>query len=356
MPIHPRLELASVPPVVHGGFKSAGPEDALDFSSNVNPYGASPHIWDAMRAVPINRHPDPRAAPLRSALADYLQVSRDQVIAGNGSVELIYHLANAYLRPGDRVLVVGPTFGEYAAAAQVMGAEVVAWAARAADDFRVDVESLVTAADRCRLRLIHICNPNNPTGAYLPCDAIERLLTACPDSLVVLDEAFYRFAAVPWDSRSLLRHENLVILRSLTKDYALTALRAGYALAQPPIIDVLDRVQPPWSVNALAQAAAIEALRDDNHLRSSLAALASAKTELIAGLVALGLAPVASAVHFMLVPVPSAPRMTRQLADRHILVRDCTSFGLPDHIRIATQRPEQNARLLAALAEVLRAE
>jgi histidinol-phosphate aminotransferase len=354
MPIRPRPEIENVPPVAHGGFHSADDDAALDFSSNVNPYGPSPRIWEAMRDAPIGRHPDPRAAPLRAALAEIEKVSAHGLIVGNGSVELIYHLAVAFLRAGDRVLIVKPTFGEYAAASAMMGAQVVCCLTRPEDDFALDVDGLLAHARVFNPRLIFLCNPNNPTGKYLPREVVERIARACPAALLVLDEAFVRFVADAWDARALLDFENALVLRSLTKDYALTGLRVGYAMAAPEIIQAIEKVQPPWSVNTLAQVAAIAALRDDAHLRDSLAALARAKNDLANALTRLGMNVVPAQTNFFLLQVPSAAEFARQLRERNIIVRDCASFGLADCVRIAARKPEENARLVAAIADCRR--
>jgi histidinol-phosphate aminotransferase len=352
MPIRPRPQLERVPPVPHGGFHSAHRAERLDFSSNVNPFGPSPRIWDAMRAVPIGQHPDPRAAPLREVLAEIENISPRRLIVGNGSVELIYHLAVAYLRAGDRVLIVEPTFGEYAAAAAMMGAEVIPWHTHPEENFPLDIDALLRLAHQVKPRLLFLCNPNNPTGTYVERDVIEQLLRGCPDTLLVLDEAFIRFVADAWSPRELHTSGNLLVLRSLTKDHALTGLRVGYALATPTIIDALEKVQPPWSVNALAQAAAIAALRNEGHLRASLDSLVRAKNDLVNDLARLGFMPLPSRVHFFLLPVPSAAEFARKLLERNILVRDGTSFGLPRFVRIATRKPEENARLVSALEKL----
>jgi histidinol-phosphate aminotransferase len=349
MSIRPRPALQRLAPVAHGGFHSTHADDWIDFSSNVNPYGPSPRVWDALRNVPIGRHPDPRATPLRHTLAERHGVDARQLIVGNGSIELIYHLAVAYLRTNDRVLIVAPTFGEYAAAATMMGAHIVEHRTRPENDFAMDVDSLVAQARAVRPRVFFICNPNNPTGTYLARDDIEKILRACDSTLVVLDEAFVRFVANAWDARTL-RYDNLLILRSLTKDYALTGLRVGYALASAAIIESLEQVQPPWSVNAFAQAATLAALADEQHLRDSLAALARAKIALVNDLTQLGLRVVPSTTHFFLVQVESAAEFARQLRARKIVVRDGTLWGLPNFVRIATRTPAENARLVEAIA------
>jgi len=355
MSIQPRPEIERVPPVTHGGFHFTHASDWLDFSSNVNPYGPSPCIWDAMRAAPIGRHPDPRATPLREALAKIENVDPGRLLVGNGSVELIYHLAVAYLRADDRVLVVAPTFGEYAAASAIMGAQVIYHRVQPENDFVLDMEALLAEARAGNPRLIFLCNPNNPTGKYLPRESIEKIVRACPNVLVVLDQAFIRFVADAWDSRALLDFDNLIILRSLTKDYALTGLRVGYALAAPAVIEAIEKVQPPWSVNTLAQVATIAALRDEKYLRDSLVAMARAKNDFVNELTQLGMSVVPSQTNFFLMQTRSAAELALQLREQKIVVRDCASFGLPIHVRIATRKPEENARLIDALGRIRQA-
>lgn len=347
--VMPRPELAAIAPIAHGGFSSDLPAGLIDFSSNVNPFGPAPGVWPAIAAVAIERHPDPRAAPLRQFLAARDDVEPERVLVGNGSIELIYHLAVAYLRPGDRVLVVEPTFGEYAAAAAVMGAQVVRWRTHPERRFDLGLDGLVRLAHKTRPRLLFLCNPNNPTGTYHEREVVERLARCCPDTLLVLDEAFVRFIPGAWSSHELAIG-NLLALRSLTKEYALAGLRVGYARGAPQVIAALEKVQPPWSVNALAQVAAIAALQDEDHLLRSLAALAEAKAVFLPELRRIGFEPLPSRLHFFLLAVGAATEWRARLLSRGMLVRDCTSLGLPEHIRVAVRRPEENARLLAALA------
>jgi histidinol-phosphate aminotransferase len=346
-----RPELKQLQDVPHGGYHSNLPcGDLLDFSSNVNPFGPSPSIWTAMQRVDIKQHPDPRAMSLRWALAAHHRVEPLALLVGNGAVELIYLLVLAYVRPGDRVVVVGPTFGEYAKASTIMGAEVVIHPTIPDHGFALDTDALVTTVQQHSPRIIFLCNPNNPTGTCLERSTIERVLHACPDTLLVLDEAFAAFAP-GYDKpiARLLEYPNLLVLRSMTKDYALTGLRVGYAIGPAAIIAALEAVQPPWSVNALAQTAALAALGDKDHMVNTLAALAESNNNLRCILKQHGFAPHPSAVHFFLLTVRSATVAARYLLTRGILVRDCTSFGLPGYIRIASRQDDDNAKLIDTL-------
>jgi histidinol-phosphate/aromatic aminotransferase/cobyric acid decarboxylase-like protein len=269
---------------------------------------------------------------------------------GNGAAGLIWALALAWLRPGDVVLVAGPTFGEYAAASRLMAATVVEWRADPAADFRPDVDALAQTLAASRPRLVWLCNPNNPTGAYLGAEAISALLAAAPAALWVLDEAYRPFAAQPWPGTSLLERGNVVLLRSLTKDCALPGVRLGYLLAAPDAAARCAAAQPPWSVSAAALACGLAALRGGEHVARTTSALRDEAGRLAAGLREQGWRVLPSATHFMLVEVGDAAALRGRLLREHrIQVRNCASFGLPGFVRVAARRPEENDRLLAAM-------
>jgi len=357
MPPQPRPELQTVRLATHGGFHADEWNTlgrVIDFSSNINPFGASPRVREAMANVPIERHPDPDAAELRDAIATRVNVSPDQVIVGNGSLDLIRALAVAYIRTGDTGLIVAPTFGEYRVAVEVMGARVIEFRAHARDEFRVDVDALIARVAELKPRLAFICNPNNPTGAYVSRDDSARVLDASPETLWMLDEAFVPFIENAWASRDLLARENLIVMRSMTKEYALPGLRLGYALAPREVIDALAKVRAPWSVNAFAQAAGLAVLADEKFLQDTLTQIRDEAKKLRAAIENLGWRVMPSALHYFLVEVGDARAFRATLAARGLLVRDCVSFGLPAFVRIATRKPEENAKLIKVLRELMR--
>jgi histidinol-phosphate aminotransferase len=277
------------------------------------------------------------------------------ITVGNGSVELIRFLALACFGPQDPVVIAEPTFGEYRVSLEIAGARPLPFWAAVRDGFRFDIGKLGHFLVSQGARGLFLCNPNNPTGAYLSRSQLESLSDASPECLLVLDEAYLSFVEEPWDSLSLLERGNLVLLRSLTKDYALGGLRLGYALGPPALMRALRTVLPPWSVNSLAQEAGILALRDQGHLARSRRAIAQAKEYLLGELRRLGLAPLPTATNFLLVPVGDASAFRLALLRQGILVRDCTSFGLPEHIRISLRTLPECQRLVAAMRRVLRA-
>jgi histidinol-phosphate aminotransferase len=345
--VKPRLvrpHVLELRPVAHGSVAAAElaafgltPADVLDFSVNTNPLGPSAAVLRAVQDTDWTRYPGDDEAPLRSGLAHQSGMLPDNVALGNGSAELLWLIALAVLQPRDPVVVVGPTFGEYARAARAVGAHVT---------------EVQTPADVPPARLVFVCNPNNPTGMLVGRSEIELLLDEQPDRVVVLDEAYAAFVAERWRAEDLLAaHPNLVILRSLTKDHALPGLRLGYLLAAPEVAGAVEAVRPPWSVNAGALRAGLATLEPEAqaHVARGRALVATSRAILTDGLTALGYAVQASAANFILVDVGNAMAFRRALVPHGIVVRDCTSFGLPACVRIACRMPEQCARLLDAV-------
>jgi threonine-phosphate decarboxylase len=326
------------------------PDEVIDFSANTNPFGPAPGVRAAVARASLDQYPDRDAHALRSALASRLRQPVENILAGNGASELIWLIGLAFLQPGDEALILGPTYGEYARSAALTGASARLCSARAEDGFRLRAAAVEDALAEVAPRLVFACHPNNPTGVLLPMENLAAWAQSRRQTLFVVDEAYLEFSGAA--SALTLAAENVLVLRSMTKAYALAGLRLGFAIGPPPLIEPLRRVRPPWSVNAPAQAAGIAALADVDHLAASLVQLAGAKQRLAADLTAIGFAPGESAAGFLLIKVGRADRVRDALLRRGLLVRDCASFGLPEHIRVSVQRPEHNARLVAALREV----
>ena len=346
---------------VHGGLdiaelRSLGlrPEQVLDFSSNINPLGPSQRVRTAAAQADLSAYPDRHCLALREALAERLNLGIDNLMIGNGSTELIHLLARAYLRPGDRCLIFAPTFGEYETAAAMCGAELHVVTAEEAREFHWPVDEALQTIQQVRPSLVFLCNPNNPTGTYVGRDVVERLRTAAGNSgLLVLDNAYAPLADCPWDPFPLLDGGNIAILGSMTKDHALAGVRLGYLAADPSVVAEVQRLQPVWSVNAVAQAVGVAALEDDEHVAAARQVVLEAKEYLYSELETAGVPVTPSAANFILAKVGEAPKVRRALLGRGIAVRDCTSFGLPEHIRIAVRQIEECDRLLEALRETL---
>jgi len=302
---------------------------------------SSPSVLQALRTTDWTRYPGDDEGPLRRALAERAAVPAQCVALGNGSAELIWLLGLATLRPGDTVAVLGPTFGEYARAARILGAQPVEVH---------DPDDVPAGA-----RLVFLCNPNNPTGDYHARAVVEGLLAADPERLVVLDEAYAAFVDRDqhWPSEPLLAYPNLVIVRSMTKDQALPGLRLGYLLADPQLAGAVEAVRPPWSTNSGALRAGRAALKPpaQAHVAAGRAVVHTARHLLTHGLTALGWHVRPSRANFVLVEVGDGAAFRRALlAEGRIVVRDCASFGLPQAVRIACRQPDDCRRLLDGCA------
>ena len=328
------------------------PDDVLDFSVNSNPFGPSPAVWDAIRSTPLDRYPDRESILLRRALSKRLDIPFEQIIMGNGTAELIQLAAFALLQKSENVLIAGPTFGEYERSARLMNANIRHWCAVPEDGFGYHPDEIQKELTRQKFRMVFLCNPNNPTGQALSLDVLDAWARAHPDTLFVLDEAYLAFAP-GMKSATTLRHKNILILCSMTKDYAIAGIRLGYAVADESIVQALVNVRPAWNVSALAQSAGLVALEDEAHQRETLTQLQQEKHFLISGLQELGFIPVPSHTHYFLMPVHNGAEFRQALLKHGILVRDCASFGLPGYIRISAQTREQNIRLLKALKAMI---
>jgi histidinol-phosphate aminotransferase len=326
-------------------------EDVLDFSVSTNPYGPSPAMVEAIRRAPIAPYPDPRATVARRHLGRELGVSPERLALGNGAADLLWALARALVGPGTRVLIVEPTFCELRVAALAAGAEVLEWRARPEDDFRIDVAAVADRARADGVRVVYLCAPNVPTGAALSPGEITALAEALPAATIVLDQSFLLLSERHADL-SVALPENVACVRSMTKEHGIPGVRVGYVLARPELLARLEQHRPAWSTSAAAQAAVVAACQSRAFVQESRSRLLAQRAGLEAGLRVLGLQPVPSTANFFLVPVSNGAQLKGRLLARHrILVRDCASFGLPGHIRLAVRPPSECERLIEALAE-----
>jgi len=356
--LSPRPEIEGLGVCPHGGIDRAelealgiSPEAVLDFSVCVNPYEL-PSIRRALSGAAINQYPDSEATELRQRLSEKLGVAPGSILVGSGTTELIRLIALAYFRPRDPVLILEPTYGEYEVACQIAGARAIKQWTGAEDNFVPKIEEIVELIKKHHPRAVFICNPNNPTGRYLSRREMDRILAAGEGTLFVLDEAYISFVDHGWSSVGLISRGDVVILRSMTKDYALAGLRLGYALAHQGIIRNLRQVCPPWNVNVIAQRAGLVALEDAGYLERSRKKIGQAKRFLLRELAQLGFPPLTSETHYFLVKVGKAKLFRANLLKKGILVRDCTSFGLPEYVRIAPRTMPECRKLITAIKEL----
>ena len=346
------------PGPTHGGLNARElellglcPEEVLDFSASINPLGAAPEVKEALSSLPPDTYPDRSCLNLRRALASHLDLQPGSILVGNGSTELIHLIARAFLSPGDTAVIFTPTFGEYAAACRLEGVSPVSIPSHRETEFRWNLPDALHRISGLKPSLVFVCNPNNPTGTYLGEGEVRQIADTLGDrGLLVLDEAYRAFVEEPWRSQPLLRMENVALLRSMTKDYGLAGLRLGYMLAPEVIVARVGKFQYSWSVNAAAQAAGIAALDRPRHVETGWRMVRAGKEFLTSTLSQIGLEYLPSAANFLLIRVGQASRWRLKLLKQYkVCVRDCSSFGLPEHIRVAVRNTEDNRRLVQAL-------
>ncbi|RLG94907.1 hypothetical protein DRO37_04155 [Candidatus Bathyarchaeota archaeon] len=366
-----RREVRDLRPCIHGGEvwevtsrTGLRRDEILDFSANVNPLGPSPLALESIKnnldCIPY--YPDSDCNLLREAIAKYLgDVSRENVILGNGSTEIIHLFAEVFIERGDLALIPVPTFGEYEKAVRKMGGKPRY--IRLSRDFHIDLESFLREMEGAKI--IFLCNPNNPTSTLILHDSLLRIIEkACEeDALVFLDESFIEFV----DEKErfsmvseVKNYPNLFVLRSFTKVFGLAGLRVGYGVAHSEVASLLFRAKVPWNVNCLAQAAAIAALNDDEYLRRTWRLIKDEKAFLLRELRRIkGFKVFPAHANFILINIRDSGFTAAELKERllkyGILIRDCSSFrGLDEYyIRVAVRTRRENEKFINSLRDIL---
>jgi len=344
--------------------RELGIRDSVKLASNENPLGPGPLARKALaNAIEgVGMYPDGSGHALRGRLAAKHGVALSQVTLGNGSNDVLVLLAETFLTPELEAVYSQYAFAVYPIAVQAAGAGARVAKARPPDHrmpLGHDPEALLAEVGP-RTRVVFLANPNNPTGTWLDEHELDTLLQAIPEKvIVVLDEAYHEYSAergVPDGTHWLARHPNLVVVRTFSKAYGLAGLRVGYALSDPDVADLLNRVRQPFNVSVPALAAATAALDDRAHLEATLVLNRAGIARLTEGLTALGLKVAPSAANFVLVDLGRpAASVSDALQRAGIIVRPIANYGLPNHLRISTGTAAQNERLLAAMTSALAA-
>lgn len=325
----------------------------IKLASNENPLGPSPKAVAAMRAVlnSANLYPDGGGYYLREALAANLGLTRDHIILGSGSNEIIEFLGHAFLAPGDDVITSEHAFIVYKLVAAVFGARAIEVPS---PDLHHDLDAMI-AAITPKTRLIFIANPNNPTGTLAGQDGINRFIERVSENVVVVfDEAYFEYLDNPPDTLRFVRAgRNVAVLRTFSKIQGLASLRIGYGIARPELIQVLQKTRQPFNVSGLAQAAALAGLADTEHRCETKRITDEGRAYLQEQFRAMNLPFVPSVANFVLVKVGDGVGTFRKLLARQIIVRALKGYSLPEWIRISVGTMEQNRQCIAALREVL---
>jgi histidinol-phosphate aminotransferase len=329
-----------------------------ELSANESPWGPFPEVVEALKAAVggLNRYPDGSCGGLRRALAERLGVAEDHLTFGNGSCELLMLLGQALLGPQSHAVFPHPSFVMYRLIALANSAPYTAVPMR---DLDYDLDAMA-AAVREDTSLLIICNPNNPTGSYLEPGVLRAFLKRVPaETLVVLDEAYTEFVTSPAHEDSvawLTDHPNLVILRTFSKIYGLAGLRLGYGIADPQVVDALDKIRQPFNVDSLAQIAATEALKRPQRVEERRRATSAEKVRLAGRLAESGIVCHPSQANFLFVDVTKlaipGPEVAQALLERGILTRSGYAMGCPGWIRVTIGKAEEGDLFLQAIADL----
>jgi histidinol-phosphate aminotransferase len=332
--------------------------ELVKLASNETPYPPHPQVLEAVEAQlrTLNRYPDPEKALLRRRISERTGVPVGRVAVGNGSCEILLAAAEAMLEPGAEVVYAWPSFSIYPHLAAMSGARPVTVPLNEAGEH--DLEAMareITAATR----LVIVCNPNNPSATALAPAAIDAWVAGLPRHVaVVLDEAYVEFSSLqdPDDSLDLLgRHPNLVLLRTFSKVYGLCGLRAGYALGSESFRLAVDRVRQPFSVNALAQAAAAEALAHQDEVERRVEQNAIERVHVESELEERGFETTDSQANFSWVGLGERDEdeIVDGLAARGVIVRAGRALGEEGRMRVTYGTRRENDRFLTALDELV---
>jgi len=354
----PKDSILEIKPYLPGKAVAAGFAAPIKLSANENVLGCSPAARAAYvsAANGLHLYPDSKAAALREALAAKHDLDPARIVLGAGSDEIFSLVCQAYLSPGDTMVQPQFAFAAWAIAARAAGARVVSAPER---DYAVDVDALVAAVD-AQTRVVFVANPANPTGTVIPFSEIRSLHAALPDHVVlVLDAAYAEFAEGVGDYEDGLRlartAPNVVLTRTFSKLHGLASLRVGWGYASAELVDVLNRIRLPFNTSTMGQVAAAAALTDGDFVARSLSLVRDGRSKLEQLLRSAGLATVPSAANFvtaLALSVDEAVRIDRGLAERGILVRALTNYGMPNAIRVTIGDDAQMHALERALIEL----
>lgn len=342
----------------HGGYYGDDQGKVIDFSVNINPLGVSTKVKDKIKETldHIDRYPEIDGEGSRRIIGNYLNIESEEVILGNGAIELIYLFASA-IKP-KKVMIVQPTFNEYERAFNTVGSEIIHFQRDHENNFNLNIEDLASELEKQRPDALILCNPNNPTGSFIDVEEFHPILKLLKDigAYLFLDESFIDFT-----NHRTYQHitkEYLVfIIRSMTKYFAIPGLRLGYGIGKKEVIDELNRHKAPWAVNSLALSIVPVVLKDNGYIAKTKEWYDQEKKFLWDGLNNItGIDVFPSSTNFYLMRIKDTLDidLKRELLKRNIYIRDCMDFyGLGDgYFRIAVKNREDNKRLLEALEDI----
>ncbi|MEM3677079.1 MAG: histidinol-phosphate transaminase [Candidatus Bathyarchaeia archaeon] len=334
-----------------------GPEvsEIVNLGSNENPYPPPPGVLEEIISAlgKINRYPHPSYTALKERLASYVGLDKSYISVGAGASELLDNVCKVFLDPLDRVVVPIPTYTLYILLAMLREAEVH-FVETEGSAFQVDLESLLEASRYAKL--VFMGSPNNPTGAVVPLDILDKFLGET-EGILVLDETYHEFSGIS-AAKLVEDRSNLIVIRSMSKYFSLAGLRIGYSISNPKVAEALEKIRLPFSISMPAVRGATRALEELEYFREKRERILSERNRLIHELKRFSfLKAYPSHANFVLLKVLEKPfesDLTEFLARKHIIVRGLTGLlGLKgEYVRVTVGRPEENSRFIEACEEM----
>lgn len=335
--------------------RELGITGSIKLASNENPLGPSLKAVEAVSKAlfGLHRYPDGSCYYLKEKLSAILGVPHEMITFGNGSNEIIELLVRAYLKPGDEAVMGNPSFAVYPIAVKAVGGVAIEVPLKEMKHDLKAMASRITA----KTRIIFIANPNNPTGTMISGEEFREFMKSVPEGVIVcMDEAYYEFVTATDfpDTLSYVKEgAPVLVLRTFSKIYGLAGLRVGYGVANPGIMDYMNRVRQPFNVNSLAQVAAMAALEDNAHIEKTRQNNSEGLKFLLGELRAMGFECVDTQANFFLVKVGDGKGVYEALLRKGVIVRPMASYNLPEYIRVTVGLPEENRRFLESFKAVV---
>lgn len=341
----------------HGGYYGKNADTIIDFSVNINPLGISQRVIDYLTKSlnNLNKYPEINSRSSCKYISEKLGLKENEVILGNGAIELIYLYAMA-IKP-QKVMIIQPTFNEYERAVKLAGSEIIHFKRKEQDKFKLDIDSLVYELKKYKPDILIICNPNNPTGGLMEKKDLISILEVLEqlDSTLFLDESFIDFA--PENSlHQLINIYPIFIIKSMTKYYAVPGIRLGYGIGNQEIIKKMNKYKIPWSVNSLAAGIVPIVMEDSNYHNKTMTWYRNEREYMgreLRKIDKITLYP--SCANFYLIKIHEDIDLKGELLKRGIFIRDCTDFyGLNEkYYRIALKGHKDNIKLIKELRDIL---
>lgn len=343
----------------HGGMKKEElkkydlqPDEAIDFSASLNPYGPPKFILNEIKSIKkknISFYPDPEAKELRRKLGSSLGINSNKLIITAGISELIDLIGKVFIGEGTRVLTLQHTYGEYERVATTNNENIKKVKM---PNLEMEVNPIISEIENNTVTFL--CNPNNPTGDSLTKADIKRILkrTKEKNSLLVIDEAYRDFLNHELNLKDLIT-SNLILMRSFTKIFGIPGIRIGYGITSKDNIEYLMKAKIPWNTSGISHKIAPELMKEKGKkfIKKSNKRLEKNKKSLIKKLNNMDIEYISGKANFILLEVEDASEIREELLKKGVIVRDCSSFNLPKHIRIGIRTRKENNKLIEALEE-----